>query len=136
VWDYNTPVEIKYVSEPYMHSMPSVAISHTGKWLAFQSLDNQILIYSGNEKFKMNRKKAFKGHVVAGYACQPTFSTDGKYVASGDSGGNLFVWDWKSQKIFKKIKAHDSVCISALWHPVEASKVITAGWDGRIHLWD
>ena len=38
--------------------------------------------------------------------------------------------------LIRKIKAHDGVCISALWHPVEASKVITAGWDGRIHLWD
>lgn len=160
VWDWNIPVDIKYISEPHMHSMPSVAISSSKKWLAFQSLDNQILIYGGNERFKMNRKKQFKGHVVAGYACQPTFSTDGKYIASGDSSGNLFVWDWKSQKIFKyfyffincyyyfvypflnffifnrKMKAHEGVCISSLWHPVEASKVITAGWDGRIHLWD
>ena len=101
VWDWNTPVEIKYISEPYMHSMPCAAISASKKWVAFQSLDNQILIYGGNEKFKMNRRKQFRGHVVAGYACQPTFSADGKYIASGDSGGNFYVWDWKSQKIYK-----------------------------------
>jgi len=137
VWDFNTPVEIKTISEPYMHSMPRVARSHgKSKWLACQSMDNQILIYSANDRFKINRKKQFKGHIVAGYACQPSFSADNKYLASGDSTGHLYVWDWKSQGIYKKLKAHDGVCISALWHPVEASKVITAGWDGRIHLWD
>ena len=101
IWDWNTPVEIKYISEPYMHSIPRIAISHSKKWLACQSLDNQILIYSALDKFKMNRKKSYKGHVVAGYACQPTFSTDGKYIASGDSSGSVFIWDWKSQKILK-----------------------------------
>jgi len=23
------------------------------------------------DRFKLNRKKVFKGHIVAGYACQP-----------------------------------------------------------------
>ena len=101
IWDWNTPVEIKYISEPYMHSMPRVALSANKKWMIMQSLDNQILVYSATDQFKMNRKKAYQGHVVAGYACQPTISTDGKYIASGDSSGFLYVWDWKSQQIYK-----------------------------------
>jgi pre-mRNA-processing factor 17 len=32
--------------------------------------------------------------------------------------------------------AHDDVCIQVLWHPHEASKVATAGWDSVIKFWD
>ena len=84
----------------------------------------------------MNRKKAFKGHLVAGYACQVGFSPDGSYVISGDSQGHLVMWDWKTCRLFNKLKAHTNVCIGCVWHPLETSKVITCGWDGLIKLWD
>jgi len=48
----------------------------------------------------------------------------------------LFIWDWKTTKLYTKFKAHDDVCIGALWHPHETSKVATAGWDGVIKYWD
>ena len=35
-----------------------------------QSLDNQILVYQCGDRFKLNKKKHFVGHTVAGYACQ------------------------------------------------------------------
>jgi pre-mRNA-processing factor 17 len=31
VWDYNTPVPIKYISEPHMHSIPYIASSPDGE---------------------------------------------------------------------------------------------------------
>lgn len=83
-----------------------------------------------------NRKKTFKGHAGAGYACQVAFSHDDHYVISGDGEGKLFVWDWKTTKILRSLKAHDGVCIGAEWHPLESSKVATSGWDGKVKLWD
>uniref|UniRef100_A0AAZ3RUG5 Cell division cycle 40 homolog (S. cerevisiae) n=1 Tax=Oncorhynchus tshawytscha TaxID=74940 RepID=A0AAZ3RUG5_ONCTS len=121
---------------PSMHSMPAVTLSPNGKWLACQSMDNQILIFGAQNRFRLNKKKIFKGHMVAGYACQVDFSPDMSYVVSGDADGKLNIWDWKTTKLYHRIKAHDKVCISALWHPHETSKVITCGWDGLIKLWD
>ena len=46
-------------------------------------------------------KKRFAGHNVAGFACQPNFSPDGQYVISGDSGGRLFFWEWKTCRILR-----------------------------------
>ena len=51
------------------------------------------------------------------------FSTDGRYVISGDGEGRAFFWDWKTTKIFRSFKAHEGVCIGIEWHPLESSKV-------------
>ena len=50
-----------------------------GKWLACQSMDNKVMIYGVHNNFRLNRKKSFRGHMVAGYACQVDFSPDGRY---------------------------------------------------------
>ena len=52
---------------------------------------------------------------------------------SGDTDGRLWFWDWKSTKVFRKLKCHDQVCISAIWHPVEPSKVATCSCKGGNH---
>ena len=43
-------------------------------------MDNQIVIYGVENRVRFNRKKTFKGHMVAGYACQVNFSPDGRWV--------------------------------------------------------
>lgn len=65
------------------------------KWLACQSLDNKVVIYSVGDRIKLNKKKLFTGHIVAGYSCRPDFSTDGRFLMSGDSEGKMWFWDWK-----------------------------------------
>ncbi|XP_017143081.1 pre-mRNA-processing factor 17 [Drosophila miranda] len=136
IWEWDIPVDMKYIADPTMHSMPAVTLAPNGKWMACQSLDNKIVIFSALNRFKMNRKKTFTGHMVSGYACQLDFSPDMSYLVSGDGDGKCYIWDWKTTKMYKKWQAHDGVCISALWHPHEASKVATAGWDGQIKYWD
>ncbi|KAI9215965.1 WD40-repeat-containing domain protein, partial [Blastocladiella britannica] len=100
-WEFDIPVVIKYVAEPHMHSMPAVTLSPNKKWLACQSMDNQILLYGATDNFRLNRKKSFRGHMVAGYAAQVGFSADGQYVMSGDSTGTMFFWDFKTCKLIK-----------------------------------
>ncbi|CAH1799522.1 unnamed protein product [Owenia fusiformis] len=136
VWEWDIPVDFKYIAEPGMHSMPSTTLSRNGKWLACQSMENKIVIFNALDRMKNMRKKVFKGHMVAGYACSPDFAPDMSYVISGDADGKVYVWDWKTTKLYSKFKAHDDVCIAVLWHPHETSKVASAGWDGLIKYWD
>lgn len=77
------------------------------------------------------------GHTIAGYACVPCFSPNGKFLCSGDGEGKLYFWDWKSGKMYNKYKAHDNgPTIGTAWHPIEPSLVASCGWDGIIKLWD
>jgi len=136
VWEWGIPVVIKYISEPHMHSMPAIAVHPDGNWFVGQSLDNQILVYSTRDRFRLNKKKRFIGHLTAGYACQIDFSPDGHWIMSGDADGKLWFWDWNTCRVLKTLKAHDGVCIGALWHPIEPSRVATCGWDSTIKFWD
>ena len=136
VWDFGIPVQIKYIADPSMHSMPSVCAHPNGNYVAGQSLDNTIVLLSTKERFKMNNKRVFKGHNSAGYACQVNFSPDGQFVISGDGEGRAFFWDWKTSRIFRKLKCHQGACMGIEWHPLETSKVATCGWDGLIKYWD
>jgi WD40 repeat protein len=109
-------------------------------FVALQNLDNSIAIYQAGEKFRLQPKKVFRGHVcagtsrvlhaccvlvhtctrLAGYSAQVAWSADGKYLASGDGNGRAFFWDFKSTKLFRTLKCHDGVCISLAWHPIDA----------------
>jgi pre-mRNA-processing factor 17 len=134
VWEYGIPVEVKYVADPSMHSMPYVAAHPNGKWLIAQSLDNNILVYETSKGFRQHKSKKFSGHTISGYAVQCGFSNDARYVLSGDSEGNVNFWDWKSMERTKIMKAHDGVCIGAAWHPVHKSTIASCGWDGTVKL--
>ena len=113
-----------------MHSMPAVATHPSSKlafvtslildkFVAFQSLDNQILIYAADGNFRQNKKKRFAGHTVAGYACNIGFSPDGKFISSGTGSGDVVFWDWKTGRITKRLKAHNQVVIDHVWLPNE-----------------
>lgn len=105
-------------------------ILKTDKFVAAQSLDNQILIYTADGTFRQVKKKRFAGHTVAGYACNVGFAPDGKYISSGTGTGDVVFWDWKTGKIVKRLRAHDQVVIDHVWLPNE--KVSTVDMMGGV----
>lgn len=135
-WEYNIPVPIKFIAEPYMYSLVRASPHPSGKYVAFQSGDNQIVVYAATDRFRQNRKKSFRGHNNAGYAIDVSISPDGQFIMSGDSGGYVCFWDWKTCKMWHKMMACEGPVVCAQWHPQESSKVATAGLDGNIKYWD
>ncbi|KAJ5634328.1 hypothetical protein N7528_002170 [Penicillium herquei] len=138
-WEYGIPVPIKFIAEPYMFALTRATPHPNGKYVAFQSGDNQIVVYGATDKFRQNRKKSFRGHNNAGYGIDIKVSPDGQFLASGDSGGYACFWDWKTGKMYHKILAggKEGGAITCLdWHPQETSKVVTGGLEGVIKYWD
>lgn len=136
VWEWDIGVPIKYISDPSMQSIPSTTLHPSHQYFCGQSLDNTIVVFQANNRFALQRKKKFSGHVVSGYACEIAFSPDGQFLVSGDGNGSVFVWDWKKHKILQKFRAHSSgPAICCVWHPLEPTTLFTCGWDGLIKMW-
>jgi pre-mRNA-processing factor 17 len=136
VWEWDIGVPVKYISDPTMHSMPCLVMHPSYQFFCGQSLDNTITVFQAGNKFSLQKKRKFSGHIVSGYACEMAFSTDGQYLVSGDGTGALFFWDWKKHKILQKYRAHTSgPAICCVWHPLEPSTMFTCGWDGVIKMW-
>jgi pre-mRNA-processing factor 17 len=136
VWEWDIGVPIKYISDPTMHSMPSLTMHPSRQFIAAQSLDSNICIFQAGSKFALQRKKKYSGHQVAGYACEMAISPDGQFLVSGDGNGKIFFWEWKRHKMLQTFKAHDKgPAICCVWHPLEPSVMFTCGWDGVIKMW-
>lgn len=138
VWEYGAPVPVKYITDPAMFAIPAATLHPSGEYLACQSMDNNVVVYSAGERVALNRKKAFAGHVTAGYACQLAFSPDGRHLASGDGEGQLWFWDWRSGRFAKKLRAHSGApLMGTVWHPLRPAVVATCGdTSGAIHMWE
>lgn len=136
VWEYGIPVPSKYIQEPGMHSVTAATLSPAGDFVAGQSMDNSIVVYAVGERVKQMRRRVFRGHSPTS-GTEVGFSSNGKFIMSGDSQGQLHVWDFQSTKAYRKFQAHDNgPCVGSTWHPLEPSWVATCGWDGLIKLWD
>jgi pre-mRNA-processing factor 17 len=148
-WEYGIPVPIKYIADPSMFALTRGCPHPSGKYVAYQSGDNQIVVYAAGDKFRQNRKKSFRGMNTAGLAIDVSISPDGNIVASGDSGGYVCFWDWKTGKMWHKFLATEGkfgtkgeegrvgepvTCV--VWNEQESSKVATGGRDGLIRYWD
>jgi len=72
----------------------------------------------------------------SGYSVGVKISPDGKFVATGDSDGRVFFYDWKSTKPYNVLQAHSQVCIGLDWHPNDNTKFLTCSWDGTVKLWE
>src|SRR5690606_194449 len=115
------------------YAMSKIAVHPFENYFAVQSSDNQILVFD-SKSFKQIKKK-FNGHVLSGFQSQINFSPDGKYIITGDLEGKLWIFDWKNMKNIK-LKSHNATLSCSQWHPLESSKIVTAGYDNVINLWD
>ncbi len=136
-------------ADPEMFALTRASAHPSGKYVAYQSGDNQIVVFAAGDKFRQNRKKGFRGMNTAGLAVDVAISPDGNLIASGDSGGYACFWDWKTGKMLHKFLATEGMLGSKdgggrigepvtniAWNWQETSKVVTGGRDGLIRYWD
>jgi len=63
------------------------------------------------------------------------FSPRGDELASGGSDKTVIIWDWKSGKEVRRLKAVGQAVVSLTYHP-GGRRLATAGNDRALRLWD
>uniref|UniRef100_A0A915Q1Q4 Uncharacterized protein n=1 Tax=Setaria digitata TaxID=48799 RepID=A0A915Q1Q4_9BILA len=79
----------------------------------------------------------FRGHSVQHTLIRAKFSperTGFRYVYTGSTEGNLYIYDILTGEIVRTLDGHRSVVRDCCWHPDE-NEIITVSWDGVTARW-
>ena len=136
LWQTGTERPVSVIKDSWMKPITALA-SHPSKPLVLGQLRSaEIAVFRADTTFQVSRKRSFAGHRPESFACRMTMSPDGTYVATGDSTGTLFIWDWKTASLKKTFQLHDQALIRASWSPYNPSQVVTGSWDNTLSLLD
>jgi len=101
-----------------------------------QSNGNYVAIFSTTPPYRLNKYKRYENHGVSGFPIKCNFSLNGKKLASGSSDGSIYLYDYQSSKVLKKIKAFNQACMDIAFHPVLPNVIASCSWDGNILVFE
>lgn len=137
LWETGNPEPIAHVRDPRNKQILALEAHPTQPYVLGQMENEEIVVFKTNPNFVSDKKRSFSGHNIQTFACRFTMSPDGKYVASGDSTGSLYIWDWESTLLKKKFNMiHNHVIIRSVWSPHNPSHIVTASYDNTLSLFD
>jgi pre-mRNA-processing factor 17 len=136
LWQIGHPEPVATLRESWMRPIAALTAHPRKPFVLGQMQGSEIVVFKASETFAVYRKRSFTGHNPEAFACRIAVSPDGSFVASGDSAGSLFIWDWKTAALRKTFQLHDQVVIKADWSPLNPSQIVTASWDNSMSLLD
>ncbi|KAG9290774.1 hypothetical protein G9A89_011737 [Geosiphon pyriformis] len=141
VWDFESATSISNQIYQEAFSCTALRIHPLQRHFTAQSNANYIAIFSIEKPWKLDKRKRFEGHYVNGHPIRFNFSPEpdqGRYLASGDSNGGIFFYEWSTSKIVKTIENahHQAICTDISWHPVLRGTMASCGWDGSVRIWE
>lgn len=81
-----------------------------------------------------NAEEVKLAYKETGYVYAVAFSSDGKYFASGNTHGEIRIWDTSSGKVLKLLRMREAMVLALVFGP--DNKKIVAGVGGQFVMWD
>ncbi|XP_010448247.1 PREDICTED: WD repeat-containing protein 25 [Camelina sativa] len=136
VWDVSREVPLSNQVYVEAYTCPCIKRHPQEPVFIAQSHGNYTAIFSTNPPFKLNKYKRFEGHWVAGFPIKCNFSPDGETLVSGSSDGSIYMYNYKSTELIKKLKAYEHPCVDVTYHPVLPNVVAACSWNGQVSVFE
>lgn len=136
VWDVSRQVPLSNQVYVEAYTCPCIRIHPFDPVFVAQSNGNYVAIFSTTPPYRLNKYKRYENHGVSGFPIKCNFSLDGKKLASGSSDGSIYLYDYQSSKVLKKIKAFNQACMDIAFHPVLPNVIASCSWDGNILVFE
>ncbi|KEH19706.1 putative transcription factor WD40-like family [Medicago truncatula] len=136
VWDVSRQVPLSNQVYVEAYTCPCIRSHPFDPVFVAQSNGNYVAIFSTTPPYRLNKYKRYENHGVSGFPIKCNFSLDGKKLASGSSDGSIYLYDYQSSKVLKKIKAFNQACMDIAFHPVLPNVIASCSWDGNILVFE
>ena len=130
-WDFDTGAQLSHQIYMESYTCPSICVHPSKNHFVAQSGGDYIAIFSAKPpSFRLDKTKRFQGHTVSSFKVQCSFSPDGADLITGSADGSIYIYDWSSSNVIKKIDARRQVpdafadrsgdfsCLDAKFHPL------------------
>ena len=121
--------------DAFDYNTATVAFSPNGQRIAGAAWDLNLWDITDSSSFR--KVGLFKHHTHDAFVQAIAFSPDGKWLVSGDSQGELKVWDVQNERAaIPPLKGGKSSIRSVKFSPDNANRILaSAGPDGDVLLW-
>jgi len=110
-------------------SLYALCFSPDGQTIAASGSGDEGLAFGRGHSVIRLRGRTRSSHAV-------TFSPDGKYLLVGyDAIGDIYVWDWKAQRLVTVLHGHRDSVKSLSFSP-DGIRFVSAADDGTLLIWD
>ncbi|KAL8033671.1 hypothetical protein ABFX02_13G174400 [Erythranthe guttata] len=134
VWDVSRQVPLSNQVYAEAYTCPCIRRHPFEPYFIAQSNGNYIAIFSTKPPFRLEKYKRYESHGVSGFPIKCNFSLDGNTVATGSSDGCIYLYNSKTCKLLKKVKAYEQACVDVVFHPTLPDVVASCSWNGEISV--
>lgn len=134
VWDVDSGVTLTHqlYFEPF--SCPCLRVSGNGEEFLAQSNGNYVVLFSAQKPFKLNKRKRFQGHYVAGFDVGFDLNPEGTVLCSASSEGKVHFYNYTTTRVIHTLALTDSACLAVAWNQVSPTQVAVSDWKGKIYI--
>jgi WD40 repeat protein/tRNA A-37 threonylcarbamoyl transferase component Bud32 len=134
VWDAATG-DLKHRLDGHALQASCVAYSRDGRFLATGDWGGVVRIWDVKTgKLLKTLEISVPGWPVACVAFSP--DPEGEFLAAGYFDNRVAVWDTATESIHRTLVGHTGYITSVAFHPHDARRLVSAGEDRAVRIWD
>jgi WD40 repeat protein len=149
--DSSANPQIYWTSQGDENKVNSIAYSPDGKYIVSGSADNTVRIWDSENGYEIARmlpgynKVIQSGHTYYMSGVNSVaFSPDGKYVASGGTDGNIYIWDVSSKQEVARMTSvlkndmgpYTNYDVLSVAFSPDGKYVVSGNMDNTVRIWD